>query len=172
MNDIPEDEEFDLGPSKTQLKKASLALQDLGEELTRLSDQQLAQLPLSDELIDSVQQARNMRANAARKRQIQFIGKLIRNNDSEAILAALEALQAQPNNSHQLMQMSELWSERLIKEADALGEFLNQYYEADRHQLRSLLRNCQKLPAENIQSPAHKKLRKWLRECFKAHSIE
>ncbi len=170
MNDIPEDEEFDLGPSKTQLKKASLALQDLGEALTQLSDQQLARLPLSEELTNSVQQARNMRANAARKRQIQFIGKLIRNNDSDAILAALEDLQAQSTNSHQLMQMAEHWSERLINEPDALADFLNQYYQADRQQLRSLLRNCQKLPQDNIISPAHKKLRKWLRECFKAHS--
>ncbi|BFM08376.1 ribosome biogenesis factor YjgA [Halioxenophilus aromaticivorans] len=171
MNDIPEDEEFDLGPSKTQLKKASHAYQDLGEELTQLSDQQLARLPLSDELLSAVTQARTMRANAARKRQIQFIGKLIRNSNGDDIIAALDSLNAETNNSHQLLQHSEQWSHRLIQEPDALAEFLAQYYEADRQQLRSLIRNCQKLPAEEIHSPAHKKLRKWLRECFAQHNF-
>lgn len=173
MTDHPiDDEEFDLGPSKTQLKKAAHAMQDLGEILSQMNDQKLAQLPLSEEVLSAVHIARGMKANSARKRQIQYIGKLIRHDNGEQIAEALAALEAESSNSHQWMQLAEHWSTRLTTETDALEAFLNQYNQADRQQLRALLRNCKKLPPDAIQSPAFKKLRKWLRECMMHHTIE
>lgn len=169
IDDPIEDEDFDLGPSKTQLKKASLAFQDLGQQLCELNDQKLAKLPLSDTVMAAIQTARGMRANAARKRQIQYIGKLLRNDNGEDIGQALEAMQAEHSHGHQLLQLSEHWSERLIGEPDALAQFLDLHPQADRQQLRALVRNCQKLPPESQQSPAHKKLRKWLRTCITEH---
>jgi len=169
MTDYPDDDNEWDGPSKTQLKKAAHALQDLGEHLTGLSDQQLASLPLAEELLAEIKKARPMKANSARKRQIQYIGKLIRQGDSDAIQAALEQQQEDNQLNHHLLQLCDQWCHRLINDEAALQPFLEQYFEADRQQLRSLLRNCQKLPPETEIAPAHKKLRQWLRQCIQQH---
>lgn len=76
--------------SKTQRKKDMHALQDLGLRLTRLSDSQLAKLPLSDELRDSIITARKLKTHESIRRHMQYVGKRMRGEDVEAILAAMK----------------------------------------------------------------------------------
>ncbi|WP_317930957.1 ribosome biogenesis factor YjgA [Halioxenophilus sp. WMMB6] len=168
------DEDFDLPPSKTQRKKESLALQDLGEQLTRLSNQQLAKLPLDDALRTAVGEAQKMKANSARKRHIQFIGKLIRQGDSDALLAAWEALQEQSQGSHQLHHLCEHWRDQLIADGSQAEQFMANYPAADRQQLRQLVRNCQASKAKSEepskqQVMAARKLFQWLRDTIQQH---
>lgn len=76
-------------PSKTQRKREMHALQALGESLVELEDDEIARLPIDERLADAVRDARPMRSGEARRRQLQFIGRLMRNVDVDALRAAL-----------------------------------------------------------------------------------
>ncbi|GAB2191287.1 ribosome biogenesis factor YjgA [Sessilibacter sp. MAH2] len=137
------DEYFDedLGPSKTQRKKESNALQEFGEKLTALNDQQIATLNLDSDILDAVKQARIMRPGNGRRRQIQYIGKLLRNSDFESIQLNYDEMYKEQENQVQLHHVCENWRDRLIDDNSALQDFIDQYPQADRQQLRQLLRN-------------------------------
>lgn len=75
--------------SKTRRKKDMIALQALGERLAKLSDSQLAKLPLSDELLAAIHMARSLKSHEAIRRHVQYIGKLMRKEDVEAITTAM-----------------------------------------------------------------------------------
>lgn len=165
------DPDFELEPSKSQLKRESQALQELGDRLTGFSDDQLAELPLSDPLREAIKSARNMRANSARKRQVQYIGKLLRQGDTEGILEALEQQDAKANVVHQMHELCDHWRQRLLSEDDALADFLTQYPQADRQQLRQLLRNCHKASDPQAQKAQSRKLLNWVKETWQLHQV-
>jgi ribosome-associated protein len=85
-DDLPERE------SKTKRKKQMLALQKIGEVLVNLPATQLAKIPLEGSLLDAVTEARTLKSHGARSRQMQYIGKLMRNVEVEPIEAALAKL--------------------------------------------------------------------------------
>lgn len=76
-------------PSKSQLKRDMLALQALGERLLPLPDERLEQLPVPAELVEAVRVARGIRAREGRRRQLQYVGRLMRQVDAQALRAAL-----------------------------------------------------------------------------------
>ncbi len=82
----------DSKPSKSARKREYLALQKLGEELVTLREADLLSLPLDEDLLEAVQEARRIKAHGALRRQKQYIGKLMRHVDPEPISAALERL--------------------------------------------------------------------------------
>ena len=79
-------------PSKSARKREYLALQKLGEELVTLRESDLRSMPLDEDLLEAVQEARHIKAHGALRRQKQYIGKLMRHVDPEPINAALERL--------------------------------------------------------------------------------
>jgi ribosome-associated protein len=87
----------DLPPSKSARKRAAHAAQKLGEQLVRMREQELAQLPLPDELRDAIAEARRLTHRGALSRQRQYIGKLMRDIDITALEAALTAQQVARN---------------------------------------------------------------------------
>jgi ribosome-associated protein len=91
-------ENFDLPPSKSSRKRSAHAAQKLGERLVRMRDAELAGLPLPEELRDAIAEARRLTSRGALARQHQFIGKLMREVDVDAIEAALAA-QADAHNA-------------------------------------------------------------------------
>ncbi|MEO6081194.1 MAG: ribosome biogenesis factor YjgA [Steroidobacteraceae bacterium] len=86
-----EDAEQDLPPSKSSRKRAAHAAQKLGERLTRMRQDETAVLPLTEALHDAIAEARRLRSRGALGRQFQFIGKLMRDIDMDALDAALAA---------------------------------------------------------------------------------
>ena len=89
----PPDPEASLPPSKTQRKRDATALQNLGEQLVKLTPTQLNRIPLPDEVLAAVRMARTISQRGGRKRQLQYIGKLMRQiDDPDAIRAALRAV--------------------------------------------------------------------------------
>jgi ribosome-associated protein len=86
-----EDVEQELPPSKSSRKRAAHAAQKMGERLTHMRPDEVAQLPLNDALHDAITEARRLRSRAALGRQYQFIGKLMRDIDMDALEAALGA---------------------------------------------------------------------------------
>jgi ribosome-associated protein len=81
-----------LPPSKSAKKREAHALQKLGERLAAMRDDERAQLPLGETLVDAIAEARRLTSHGARSRQFQYIGKLMREADVPAIEAALAAL--------------------------------------------------------------------------------
>lgn len=138
MEDTPD---FDDLPSKSQRKRDMDALQDIGAELTELNEQQLASIELPESLLDAVLAARVMKHNEARRRQVQYIGKLMRQVDPAPIRAKINGfLSVSAEHTARLHQI-ERWRERLLAEPLAVSEFIATFPEADSQQLRTLIRN-------------------------------
>jgi ribosome-associated protein len=126
-------------PSKTQRKKAVHELQDLGEALVELGDDQLAQVEMPDFLRDAVMDARDITAHGARKRQFQYIGKLMRKVDAAPIREKLDAWLAQSRGPALAHKRAEEWRNRLLDEDGALSELQQQYPRADTVYLQKLV---------------------------------
>jgi ribosome-associated protein len=126
-------------PSKTQRKKAVHELQDLGEALVELSDERLAQVEMPDFLRDAVVAARGITAHGARKRQFQYIGKLMRKVDAGPIRAKLDAWLAQSRGPMLTHQRAEEWRNRLLDEDGALADLRREYPRADTAYLQKLV---------------------------------
>ena len=158
--------------SKSDLKRESEALQELGEELLTLRSDLMAPLELPDKLLEALADARRISNFEGRRRQMQFIGKLMRKLDDEVIEAIRAALQVQRDGSASelaALHQAEHWRERLLAEGDvALAELLDEYPEADRQQLRTLVRNALAEKAKNKPPRAFRELFRELREVLTA----
>jgi len=139
----------DTRPSKTRQKKRMLALQDLGAELVALNEDQLASMALPDNLREAIAAAKRITPFEARRRQLQYIGKLMRGIDPEPIRARLEVWKASSREHSARLHRIERWRERLLSEESALAEFIANHSRADAQQLRALVRNARRERAEN-----------------------
>ena len=117
-----------------------LELQALGVALTELPESQVAAMGLEPALEQAVMEAKRMKSHEAKRRQLQYIGRLMRDVDAEPIrerLATLEGYSAQATARHRRL---EAWRERLLADDEALTEFASQHPGADVQKLRSLIR--------------------------------
>jgi ribosome-associated protein len=133
--------------SKTDLKRESAELQALGEQLLGLRAGLFEPLGLSDKLVDAVTEARRITNFEGKRRQMQFIGKLMRQLDEDSLQAVREALQVQQHGSAQeaaALHQAEGWRDRLIAEDTAVGQWLSAYPSTDSQQLRALVRQARK----------------------------
>jgi ribosome-associated protein len=128
--------------SKTQRKKAVHMLQALGEELVELNDDQLTAIELPEALRDAVMAARRITKFEAKRRQLQYIGKLMRKVDPEPIRAALDAVLARSRRQIAAHKRVEAWRERLLAGPGAVNEVLAEYPGADAQRLRALVRGA------------------------------
>lgn len=143
-NQPPAEEEEELPPSKTKIKKQMHELRDLGKELTELSKDQLAQLDIPENLRDAISELKNINKFGAQRRQIQYIGKLMREVETAPILAKLDAWKGKSQVHTAYMHLLERWRDRLIESDSALTELLAAHPHADAQHLRALIRNAQK----------------------------
>lgn len=159
------DDDFSGEKSKTQVKKELHALQDLGERLTTLKPDVLAKLPLTDALQKALLEAPKHKAHIARKRHMQYIGKLMREQDIEAIVALVDQLDASTRQYNERFHNLERWRDRLIGgNDDTLESFVVEYPETDRQHLRSLIRHAQHEAARNKPPAAARKVFKYIRD--------
>lgn len=126
-------------PSKTRRKQAVHELQSLGEELVTLSESQLAAVALPELLRDAVVHARTITKHEARRRQLQYIGKIMRRVDPAPIRAALDAFQAPSRAQAAIHKRIAAWRERLLATPAAIGELLAEYPQANERQLGALI---------------------------------
>ncbi|MGQ0750365.1 MAG: ribosome biogenesis factor YjgA [Betaproteobacteria bacterium] len=131
-------------PSKTQQKKHMHALQEMGAELVGLNDAQLASIALPEPLREAVMAAKRMSRFEARRRQLQYIGKLMREVDPEPIRARLDGWKASSREQTARLHRIERWRERLTEDDEALSEFIAAHPRADARQLRALVRNTRR----------------------------
>lgn len=131
--------------SKSQRKRDMLALQDMGKRLVELPAAQLAKIPLEPPLAEAINEARLLTSHGAIRRQLQYIGKLMRNIDATPIQTALDNLDLNSQKSKAHFHQIERWRDKLIAEDDStLQAFLDQHPDADRQRLRQLVRNAKK----------------------------
>ena len=147
-------------PSKTQLKAEADEKQALGEALLTLRADLMARLDLPDKLLDALKEAKRITHFEGRRRQMQFIGKLMRPLNMEPIRAAIDE---QANGSADLtlaLHLAEQWRDKLIASDDALGQWMTDYPGTDSQQLRALIRQARKdiaKPETPGEAPRHGK---------------
>ncbi|GAA5236182.1 ribosome-associated protein [Verticiella sediminum] len=141
------------GPSKSQRKREMAALQRLGERLVELSRDKLAQLPLAERLHDAILEAQRIKAHEGRRRQLQYVGKLMRDADAEAITAQLDIWENGSREQAAHFHALERWRERLLEDDAALTAFIEAYPASDVQHLRALIRAARKEAATNAALP-------------------
>ncbi|WP_382156478.1 ribosome biogenesis factor YjgA [Hydrogenophaga sp. ANAO-22] len=133
--------------SKTDLKRESDRLQALGENLLTLRADLTQKLDLPEKLLDAVAEAKRITNFEGRRRQMQFIGKLMRALDEDTIAAVEAALNEQNKGSAKgtlSLHLAEQWRDRLIADDDALTQWLQLDAAADVQHLRALIRQARK----------------------------
>jgi len=141
--DIAEDDFYEK-PSKTQRKKEMHDLQSLGDDLLTLPKDRLEPLGLPEILMDAIKAAKKITNFEGKRRQIQFIGKLMRKVDPEPIREAVAAFKLGHAKDSLALHESEAWRARLLAGDDALQDFIEQHSGIDVQQLRSLVRAARK----------------------------
>lgn len=159
------DDDFSDEKSKTQIKRELHALVELGQRLTTLKPDLLAKLPLTDAMRKALAEAPKHTANSAKKRHVQFIGKLMREQDIEGILALVDQVDSSTREYNERFHNLERWRDRLITGDDTtLESFVVDYPDTDRQQMRSLIRHAQHEAARNKPPAAARKVFKYIRE--------
>ena len=156
--------EEELQISKTQRKHEMQALQDLGEELVALGTDKLAELDLPTRLLDAVLDAKRISKFGALRRQIQYLGRLMRDADADAIRSQLDVWKGTSIAETARVHAIERWRTRLIEDEQALGELLGQYPRADAQRLRALVRNIKREAAAKKPPRSFRELFQELRE--------
>jgi len=163
MHDAENDKQTPV--SKSQRKRDMDALKRLGEELLDFDAAALDRLELPEDLLDAIRTAKKIHAHGARKRQLQYIGKLMRAIDPEPVHAAIEARRHhQDSNAGEFHLLEEL-REALISEGDsALATVLEHFPTADRRHIRKLAQQARKEREMNQPPRAARRLFRDLRE--------
>jgi ribosome-associated protein len=131
-------------PSKTQLKRAMHELQDLGEALVTLPDERVVGLALPESLLTAVQEFRRTRSHEGKRRQMQYIGKLMRRVDPEPIRQAVAAMRLGQAKDALTLHQAEVWRDRIVGSDDALTAWTAEFPASDVQRLRSLIRAARK----------------------------
>lgn len=168
FDDLPSqghEAEEEYAPSRTQIKHQMEELQELGRRITELNPEQQAQVPMDDRLRDAIEEMRRISAHGARKRHLQYIGKLMRTADADAIRSAIERFDSASAAHNQKFHALEQWRERLITGDNAdLQSYIESHPQADIQHLRQLVRNAQKEHQQQKPPAYARKLFRYLRE--------
>jgi ribosome-associated protein len=164
--DKPDDSEEEYTePSKSELKRQMTALQEIGESLIALSDKQLAKIPVGDErLLLAIAETRRIKSHNARRRHMQFIGRLMRDIDPEPITTALAAIRSQRQEKTEAFHaLEQLRDEMLAAGPGGVELAMGRWDHGDRQQLRQLILQHQREVKQGKPPAASRKLFKYLR---------
>lgn len=160
----PDEPEYEL-VSKSEMKREMERLLRLGEKLTELPPAQWDVFNLSDTLLAALAESKRIKQHGAKKRHLHYIGKLMREEDAEGIQYQLDMLDPSSEAYGRKQRQTEMWRTRLLQEDQAMAEFIEQFPQVDRQQLRNLVRNARKAGSDNpLSTPAAKKLFQLLKE--------
>ncbi len=136
----------DAKPSKSARKREYQALQELGEQLIELGDEELASIQTDDYLIEQVQEAKRISAHGALRRQKQLIGKIMREVDPEPIRRALAELGQSDLHTKAQFKQAERWRDRIAREGQAGLEAFSEEHAADTELLKSYVTDYENTP--------------------------
>ena len=153
-------------PSKTRLKQQSHDLQKLGMALADLSDARLQRLELPERLFDAIVQYRNTRSHEGRRRQLQFVGKLMREVDDAPLREAVAESRLGSARDSLLLHQAEAWRDELLADDEALTRWMHEHADCDAQRLRSLVRAARReaaLPPEQRNPRSLRELFQFIR---------
>ncbi len=166
-----EEEEEIIWVSRTEMKNDMEDLQKLGEELVGLKPSVLAKFPFSDDLRDAINDAQRFK-NEAKRRQLQYIGKLMRNEDPEPIQLALDKVRNKHSQATIALHKLEILRDRMIETPDVvIEEVMLKYPEADRQRFRQLARQAQKEKTSKKPPKAFREIFQVLKELYLAEDL-
>jgi ribosome-associated protein len=157
-------------PSKSSLKREAHEHQALGEALTTMPDSALAATPMPEALRDALAQWRRTRSHEGKRRQMQYIGKLMRDADIEPIREAVAAARLGRAHDTLALHQVELWRTELVASDDALTRWMAEHPQTDLQPLRALIRNARKdaeLPPEQRHGRAWRELFQFIKPFVK-----
>ncbi|WP_028310024.1 ribosome biogenesis factor YjgA [Derxia gummosa] len=160
IEEMPDDDD-DYGPSRSQLKRESEALQAFAEQLVELGKDQLARIDMPDEIATAVRDTQRITAHGGLRRQRQYLGKLMRSLDDETVERMKRGyliVTQQSRDEVKLLQSLERWRERLIKDDAALKAWTDEYGIDDLQDLRNLIRQARREKADNKPPKAFREL--------------
>lgn len=152
------------GPSKSQLKREMTALQDLGAELATLSKERLAKIDMPERLRDALLDAQRFTKHEAKRRQLQYVGKIMRDIDTAPLQAAMDEIKGISNAATVRQHRLENLRTRLMEDETKFSELARDYPTADIQHLRQLRRNAIKEAQQNKPPRAYRELFRELRE--------
>ncbi|KDE40769.1 putative alpha helix protein [Nitrincola lacisaponensis] len=154
--------------SRSEIKRQMEALKQLGKRITELRADQQEKVPMDATLRAAIAETRRITSNGALKRHMQYIGKLMRHADIEAIRAALDTFDTASQAHNQKFHALEQWRERLLQPGEAgttaLEAFIQEYPQTDIQQLRQLIRNTRREQEKQQPPTQFRKLFRFLRE--------
>lgn len=157
------DEEIEI-VSKTEIKQDMHELQKLGQQLAEMPLNKVKNIPMSDTLMAAMEEMQRIGKNEAKRRHLQYIGKIMRNEDEDAIRHALDLMDSSSEVFIRIQKQCEQWRERLVKDPKSMNEYIDLHPQVDRQQLRTLVRNAQKEVEKEKPGTNYKKLFQLLRE--------
>lgn len=155
----------DARPSKTALKQDAHEMQSLGVALAELPADALAALPMPESLLDALREFQRTRSHEGRRRQMQFVGKLMRQADLDPLREAVAARQLGSAKDTLLLHRAEGWRAALVADDNALDRWCVEQPASDVQQLRSLIRSARKEAAASGNDAEQRHGRAW-RELF------
>ncbi len=150
--------------SKTQIKRELQALRDLGKELVELTPTQLEKMPISEDLLSNLLDAKRFTKKAL-KRQLQHIGVIMRDEDAEAIRKALDRIYKPQREEVKVFHETEKWRDGLIAgEEGLLNDIIEKFPAIDRQYINQLIRNAKKEKQKNKPPKSSRALFQYLQE--------
>jgi len=151
--------------SKSQRRRDALELKSLARDLIAMSRSRLARVPLEEDVRAAIDEARQIRSNVARKRQLQYVAKLLRRCDAAPIVEAIEALEHDDRQLNARQHRTEAWRDHLIQQGDpAVSELLRQRPGADTQAIRQCIRKARAEADRNRPPSAARVLFRLLRD--------
>jgi ribosome-associated protein len=132
------------GPSKSELKRRMHDLQELGEAVAELPESRLAALKIEDRLRDAIDELVRTRSFEGRRRQLQYIGKLMKFEDAQALREAVASYRLGSAKDTLALHQAEAWRDLLLAQDDAFERWLAAHPDTDTQQMRSLVRSARK----------------------------
>ena len=151
--------------SKTKRKQEMTALQSLGARLVDLPESQIAELPMEERLREAVLEAKRITSHEAKRRQMQYVGRLMREIDPAPLRERLEAMTGHSAQAAAQHRRLEGWRERLLADDEALTAFAAEHPGADLQALRTLIRNTRKEQKEAKPPRSYRELFRLIKEC-------
>lgn len=163
------DQEYDR-PSKSELKRQMNDLQKLGEQLVAEPRDRVKRTPMPEELRDAILMAQSITDHGGRRRQLQFVGKMMRKLDDEEVAViqrTIESWKGMSKAETAALHALERRREKLLADDNALTQLLEEHPELDVQQLRTLIRNARKEQAENKPPKAYREIFQILKDLNK-----
>ena len=164
-NQEEQDDDFDYGPSKSEIKRECNHLLDIGEEILKLTTEDRHSLDLPEDVEAAVTTTLKIKSRSGLKRQRQYIGKLLRSVDGEIIEAKLKKIQHRHDTNTAQFKRLEKWRDRLIdNDKESLNQVITHFPDIDRQHINQLIRAAQQEKKHDKAPAAARKLFKYLRE--------